>query len=141
MSAKQSDDNRSPRQVIAGSATFAAAALLLTSAVVTILQGISALSVDQLLVISSDYVYRFNTTAWGWLLIVLGVLLAVVAFGLFWGTTWARVAAIILAALSIVAMFMWLPYYPVWSIVAIALDIIVIWAVATWKNPRAGIDE
>jgi hypothetical protein len=47
------------------------------------------------------------------------------------------VAAIVIASVSIVVMFLWLPYYPVWSLVVIALDVIVIWAVTTWDNGRA----
>ncbi|HET9875883.1 MAG TPA: hypothetical protein VFQ37_08960 [Mycobacterium sp.] len=129
-------ETRPARQVAAGSATFAAAALILVSALLTILQGISALGADDLLIVGDgdvDYVYEFSTTAWGWILIVLGILLAAVAFGLFWGRVWARVAAIVMASISIVGMFLWLPHYPVWAIVVIALDIIVIWAVSAWK--------
>ncbi len=120
--------------MVAGSATFAAAALPLTCALLTLLLRISALSSDQLLVIGPDYIYKYNTTGWGWIHIVLATLFAVVAFGLLWGTTWARV--ILIAALSIVVIFLWLPYYPVWSIVVIALDVVVIWAVATWDTWR-----
>ena len=94
--------------MVAGSATFAAAALPLTCALLTLLLRISALSSDQLLVIGPDYIYKYNTTGWGWIRIVLATLFAVVAFGLFWGTTWARV--ILIAALSIVVIFLWLPY-------------------------------
>jgi hypothetical protein len=131
------NDDGEPRKVVAGVATYAAAAVLWVSAVVTILQGISAVFNDKLIVVTPDYVYKFNTTAWGWIHIMLGVLLGAVAFGLFWSTVWARVAAIIIASLSIVSMFMWLPHSPVWSIVTIALDIFIIWAVATWESPWA----
>ena len=124
------------KQVMAGSATFAAAALILTSALLTVLQGISALGGDDLVVVGQgdlDYIYEFNTTVWGWVLIVLGVALIAVAFGLFWGKSWARVAAVVMASMSIVGMFLWLPHYPVWAIIVIALDVIVIWAVSAWK--------
>jgi hypothetical protein len=131
------DRNRSTGQLLAGGATFAAAALLLTSGILTLLTGVSAVVNNQLLVVGPDYEYKFNTTGWGWIHIVLGILLIVVAFGLFWGTTWARVMAIILACLGIVAMFLWLPYYPVWAIVLIALDVLVIWAIATWDTSRS----
>ncbi|WP_067967800.1 DUF7144 family membrane protein [Mycolicibacter icosiumassiliensis] len=123
------------KQVLAGSATFAAAALILTSALLTVLQGISALGGDDLVVVGQgdlDYVYEFNTTVWGWILIVLGVALTAVAFGLFWGKSWARAAAVVMASISIVGMFLWLPHYPVWAIIVIALDVIVIWAVSAW---------
>ena len=56
-----------------------------------------------------------------------------VSLGLFVGMTWARGMAFVIAALSIVANFLWMPYYPLWSIVIIALDVAVIWAVATWR--------
>lgn len=131
------NDDGEPRQAVAGVATYAAAAVLWVSGVVTILQGISAVFNDKLIVVTPDYVYKFNTTAWGWIHIILGVLLGAVAFGLFWSTIWARVAVIIIASLSIVSMFMWLPHSPVWSIVTIALDIFIIWAVATWESPWA----
>jgi hypothetical protein len=131
------DQNRSTRQLFAGGATFAAAALLLTSGILTLLTGVSAVVNNQLLVVGPDYAYKFNTTGWGWVHIALGILLIVVAFGLFWGTTWARVMGIIIACLGIVVMFLWLPYYPVWSIVLIALNALVIWAVATWDVSRS----
>jgi HSP20 family molecular chaperone IbpA len=128
----------STRQVIAGSATVAAAIVLMISAIMIILQGISALLGDKYLVAVPDgYVYRLNPTAWGWIHIILGILVGAVAIGLFWGELWARVSAIVIASIAIVSMFMWLPYSPIWSIVVIALDIFVIWAIATWESPWA----
>lgn len=134
ISAQNNDEGE---QVVAGITTYAAAALLWVSAVLTVLQGISALVNDKLVVVTTNYAYEFNTSAWGWIHIVVGILLAAVAFGLFFGATWARVATIVMASLSIVSMFMWLPHTPIWSIVTIALDVFVIWAVATWESPQA----
>jgi hypothetical protein len=130
------DQNLSTRQFLAGGATFVAAALLLTSGILTLLTGVSAVVNNRLLVVGPDYVYKFTATGWGWVHIGLGILLIVVAFGLFWGTTWARVIAVIIACLAIVVMFLWLPYYPVWSIVLIALNLLVIWAIATWDTSQ-----
>ena len=103
----------SRRQAAAGIGNFAAATVLWIVAVVTIFQGISALTHDEVVVVGPDYLYEFHTTAWEWIHILVGVLLAAVAFGLFWSATWARVTAIIIAALSILSMFMWLPYSPI----------------------------
>jgi hypothetical protein len=127
---------RGVRNVVAGGTSIAAGALLLVTGVLTVLQGISAVVNDDLLVVTPDYAYKFNTTTWGWIHIVVGVLLAAIAIGLIRGADWARVAAIVMASVSIVVMFLWLPYYPVWSLVVIALDVIVIWAVATWDTGR-----
>ena len=137
MTANRGDQSRSTRQVLAGSATFAAAALLLTSGILTVLMGVSAVVNNQLLVVGPDYAYKFNLTGWGWIHIVVGILLVATSFGLFWGTTWARATTIAIACLAIVVMFLLLPYYPVWSIVLIALDVLIIWAVATWDTSES----
>jgi len=113
---------------------FAAAFVLLTSALVSLLQGIAAVAGDELLVVGPEYIYEFDLTIWGWVHIVLAVLLAGVGAGLFSGADWARTGAIVIAVMSIVANFLWLPYYPLWSIVIIVLDLGVIWAVATWDS-------
>ncbi|BBZ07938.1 hypothetical protein MDOR_21070 [Mycolicibacterium doricum] len=128
---------RRPSQLAAAGGTVAAGALLLTTALLTLFQGISAVANDDLLlVIGPSYVYEFTTSTWGWIHIVIAALMGLVAVGLFLGAMWARIAAIVMASISIIAMFLWLPYYPVWSIVVIAVDIVVIWAVATWDRER-----
>ncbi|WP_024800596.1 hypothetical protein [Nocardia sp. BMG51109] len=121
------------RQGLAAGTSIGAAALLITVGLLSLFQGISAVVKDDLFVVGVDYVYKFDITTWGWIHIVLGVVLVICALGLLTGTTWGRVAAIGIAALSILANFLWLPYYPWWSVLVIALDIVVIWAVATWR--------
>ena len=61
---------------------------------------------------------------------LLGLVVAFAGYGLLTGRTWARVVAITLAALSAVANFLWLPYYPFWALLIISVDVFVIWAVA-----------
>ncbi|MDF3305667.1 hypothetical protein CJ179_22430 [Rhodococcus sp. ACS1] len=124
------------KQGFAAGTSLAAAILLLTVGVISFFQGIAAVASDDLLVIGVQYTYQFDTTAWGWIHIVLGVVLAISAIGLMTGATWARVVAVCIAALSILANFLWLPYYPLWSILIIALDVVVIWAVTTWDTAR-----
>ncbi|WP_249154784.1 DUF7144 family membrane protein [Gordonia polyisoprenivorans] len=123
------------KQGFAFGLTIVAAALLFVAGVISVFVGISALNKDTLLVLGQDYVFELNLTAWGWIHIVIGVLAVIIAGGLAIGADWARVAAIIIAALSIITQFLWLPHYPAWSILIIALDVILIWAVCSW-NPR-----
>ncbi|MEV0251459.1 hypothetical protein AB0H76_33035 [Nocardia sp. NPDC050712] len=122
------------RQGVAMGTAIGAAILLFTVGLLNLFEGISAVADDDVFVAGPEYVYQFDLTTWGWIHIALGVLLVLCAFGLATGTTWGRVAAITLAALSIVANFLALPYYPAWSILIIALDVVVIWAVSTWKT-------
>lgn len=126
------------KQGLAAGTSIGAGVLMLVIGALSILEGISAASSDDLLVVgTNDYIYKFNTHAWGWIHIVVGILVIITAYGLMTGTTWGRVGAMIMAALSIVANFLWMPYYPAWSLLIIALDALVIWAIATWKPTTA----
>lgn len=126
----------SVKQGFAAGTSIAAAILLLTVGLLQIFQGISAIAKDEVLVFGPEYTYKFDITAWGWIHLVVGILIALTGFFLITGATWARVTAIFLAALSIIANFLWLPYYPLWSILIIALDVVVIWAITTWDSDR-----
>ncbi|MGQ4617049.1 DUF7144 family membrane protein [Nocardia sp. R7R-8] len=128
-------ENHSVRQGIAAGTSIAAAIILTTLGFLQLFQGISAVAQDELFIQGQQYTFEFDFTAWGWIHIALGVVMVIVGIALMTGATWARVSAIVIAALSIIANFLWLPYYPVWSIVIIALDVVVIWAVTTW-NPE-----
>lgn len=126
----------SVKQGFAAGTSIAAAILLVTVGLLQIFQGISAVAKDNVLVFGPEYTYSFDVTTWGWIHLVVGILIALTGFFLMTGATWARIAAIFLAALSIIANFLWLPYYPLWSILIIALDVVVIWAVTTWDTDR-----
>jgi hypothetical protein len=86
-------------------------------------------------VVNDDWVVWTNRTAayldlttWGWVHIVAGVLVVLAGFGVLSGNVLARTVGVILAGLSIVANFLFLPVYPLWSIIVITIDVLVIWA-------------
>ncbi|MBW9215703.1 hypothetical protein KV102_12710 [Mumia sp. zg.B53] len=114
--------------------TIFAASMLAIVGFVQIFQGIAAIAKDDVLVRTQDYVYAFNTTTWGWIHLVLGVLLIVIAFAIMSGNAFARGAGIGIAILSIIANFLWLPYYPIWAVVIIAFDVVVIWALTAYST-------
>src|SRR6476646_11578813 len=117
-------------------ATLAAGALMLTSAILTFLVGVFALAANDLVVSGPGYEYTFQLSGWGWANILTGMVLAAAAIALFLSAQWARAAAIIVSCLAIVVTFLWMPYYPVGSVVLIALDVVIIWGVATWNTSR-----
>ena len=129
-----SERTRSPWTL--GVAVFAAA-MLMVSGVSQFLLGIAALIGGEVFVRVAGYIFSFDTTVWGWIHLLIGVVLALVGFFLFRGSSWAIWAAIGLAALNAVLNFMWLPTYPVWAVVLIALDIAVVWALATIAQPTS----
>ena len=94
------------------------------------LQGLVAIFENEFYVATRNYLFQFDATAWGWIHLLLGLLVALAGWGLLSGRTWARMVAITLAVLSAIANFLFIPYYPIWSLLIIAVDVFVIWAIA-----------
>ena len=99
--------------------------------------GLAAIFNDKFLVVTTNYAFDLDTTAWGWVHLLIGVVLAFAGWGIFSGATWARGVGMLVAMLSAVANFFFIPYYPVWAIVIIALDVAIIWALAVWNRGEA----
>jgi hypothetical protein len=109
-------------------ATATAGILMIMAGVFHAIQGLVALFNDEFFVFGEEYVFKFDVTSWGWIHLIAGTIVALAGIALFQGAIWARTIGVILASVSIVASFMWMPYYPLWSMVVIAFDVFVIWA-------------
>jgi hypothetical protein len=107
-----------------------AAVMMMMAGLFQIIAGVAALFENDFYVSTSNYVFHFDVTTWGWIHLVIGLLVGVAGFGVLRGNLVARILGIGIAALSAVTNFMFIPYYPLWSITIIALDIFVIWALA-----------
>ena len=107
--------------------------MLLVVGILEFLQGVSAIAADNVFVVGTNYIYKFNLTTWGWIHLIIGLIVAATGIAVFFGKTFARVLAIVLLSLSVIANFLWIPYYPWWSITLIALSIVGIWALAAWS--------
>ena len=125
----------SQRSTAVGSGlTLFAAAMMIVNGLWHALAGLAALFNDEFFVTTPEYIYAFDITGWGWIHLLLGIAVAVAGFAVMRGTAWARVVGIALACLSLIANFLFIPYYPVWSLMIIALDAVVIWALATYRR-------
>ncbi len=118
------------RSTVAVGFTYFAAIMMMLSGGFEILQGLSAIIKKHFYAVGSDYIYKINVTTWGWIHLILGVIVLLAGVALLGGALWARIVGIALAALIVLANFLWLPYYPVWAIVIIAVNVLVIWALA-----------
>jgi len=118
-------ENRSGLAV--GLSVFAGTLLVLVG-VLHAVQGLVALFNDTFYVVGQEWTFSFDVTTWGWIHLLLGVLVAFAGFFIFRGAVWARTVGVAVAVLSAIVNFAWLPYYPVWGLVVIALDVFVIWA-------------
>jgi hypothetical protein len=107
-----------------------AASIMLMVGIFQFFQGLGAVIRGGFYAVSPNYAFKIDTTAWGWIHMLIGILVAVAGVYLFVGKTWARIIAIIVAIVSAVSNFFFIPYYPFWSILIIALDVVIIWAIA-----------
>ncbi|WP_137988342.1 DUF7144 family membrane protein [Streptomyces vilmorinianum] len=114
--------------------TLFAGVLMVVIGIVDILQGIVAIAEDEVFTRVGDYVFKFDLTAWGWIHLCLGVIVALAGFGILKGTAWGRIAGIALASLNIIAQFLYLPYQPWWALFSMAVSVFVIWALATHET-------
>jgi len=112
------------------SGTLFAGVLILIVGVMHLLTGIAAIAKRDLFVIDSDEIFRIDLTAWGWVHVVIAALIIVAGIGIVSGKAWGFLSGIGFAALSILANFVFAPLYPFWSLVIIAVDVLVIWALA-----------
>jgi hypothetical protein len=105
-----------------------AAVLFFMIGIFQAIAGLVAIIDDQFYVVAPNYTFELDTSAWGWIHLLIGILLIAMGWGLFSGAAWAGVGAIVVAVVSAVANFFFIPYYPFWSIVQIGLAVWVIWA-------------
>ena len=96
------------------------------------LEGLAGIVNDKYLVVLPNYLYAFDLTVWGVIHLLVGLALVVIGVSLLRGQTWARVAGIVAAAVAAILNFVWLPIAPLWAIMIIAVDMLVIWALAQY---------
>jgi hypothetical protein len=107
-----------------------AAVMMIMVGVFQALQGLIAIFENEFYVATRNYLFQFDATSWGWIHLLVGLLVAFAGYGLLSGKTWARTVAIFLVVLSAISNFLFIPYYPFWSLLIISLDVFVIWAIA-----------
>jgi len=121
---------------VRGLAAFAAI-MMMTIGVLQVLAVLAAIIRNQFFVVTPNYAFQLDVTAWGWIHLLLGVLIAISGFFVTRGAWWARSVGVALAALSLVDNFLFMPYYPLWAMLIIALDVAVIWALCVYGREQA----
>lgn len=114
-----------------------AGAILTTLGVFQFLEGLSAAANDDLFVRTPNYVFDVDLTAWGWVHMGIGAVAVLIGVCLLLGQYWALVAGVCVAVVSALANFAFLPFYPWWTLVLIAFDLVVIWALSTMIGQRS----
>jgi hypothetical protein len=97
--------------------------------------GLVAIFDDEFYVVAANYTFEFDLSAWGWIHLIGGIVVALGGIAVFSGATWARIVGITLAVVSAVINFFFLPYYPWWSLLMIGLAVWVIWSLSRPLEP------
>ncbi len=105
-----------------------AAFMLMMLGIFQALAGIAAIANDELFAVTQDYVIKLDTTQWGWVHLIIGILVFLAGLGIFSGNVLARTVGVLVAIGSAVSAFIYLPIQPVWSSILIAVAVSVIWA-------------
>jgi hypothetical protein len=90
--------------------------------------GLFAIFDEEFYTAPSHYWFNLDVSTWGWIHLILGIVVALGGLNLFSGKAWAGILAIVVAMLSAISNFFYIPYYPFWAIVVIALDVWIIWS-------------
>ena len=111
--------------------SFFAGVLLIVGGGFQAIEALAAIVKDEYLVVAPNYIYTFDLTAWGWIHLLIGLAFVAIGICLLLGQGWALIAGIVVAAISALVNFTWLPYSPFWAILLIAVDLLIIWALAS----------
>jgi hypothetical protein len=121
---------------VTGFAVFGGS-MMIVIGIFQIVVGLTAIFEDSFYVLADNYLFGFDVNTWGWIHLALGVLVAAGGVAVLAGQFWARVLGVVLASLSAIANFLFLPYYPLWSMLIIATDVAVIWALTRYSRDEA----
>ncbi|NDA12266.1 MAG: hypothetical protein EBZ15_06475 [Actinobacteria bacterium] len=110
--------------------TIFASILLIMIGVFQAISGLVAIVNDTFYVVGQEWIFKFDISTWGWVHLLIGLVVALAGFFLFRGAMWARVVGIVVAVIAAIANFAWLPWYPLWSVIIITVSVFVIWALS-----------
>ncbi len=90
--------------------------------------GLAGVVEDEFYAVTPNYLFAFDATTWGWIHLIGGAIVALAGLSVFKGAVWARTVGVIVAAISALVSFASIPTQPIWSVIVIAIDVTVIWA-------------
>ncbi|GAA2024093.1 hypothetical protein GCM10009839_22340 [Catenulispora yoronensis] len=132
---RSADDRGDRGDTAARIGTLMAGILMIVLGILAVLQGISAIDGDEVYGPVADYSFRWSQSSWGWIHLVVGVLVLISGFLVFTGSALARMIGIVLASFSVIANFLSLPFHPVWSIALIGIGMFAVWALCQNVGP------
>lgn len=127
------NENVSPADRGASGLIAGAGLWLVIGGSLSILMGAAGIAKDSLFRTGVGYAYRFDLTTWGWITLVIGIALGIAGLGVLAGQSWGRVAGAVTATASLIAQFMFIPYYPWWSITVMVFDFLALYTLVRFS--------
>jgi hypothetical protein len=118
------------RTAWAGMVVFAGVMLIMLGAFHAMMGLVAVFDPGYYLVTRNGLIVSVDYTTWGWIHLLFGAVAAIAGVGMVAGQTWARVVGIIIAVLSAIVNVAFIAAYPIWSTIVIAVDVLVIYALA-----------
>jgi hypothetical protein len=131
-----SEPHRQASPLARGTVIFAAI-MMVIAGFFQAFNGFVAIVEDNYYVVARHYVFKFDITTWGWIHLIVGLILLAAGLSVMGGFLWARLVGIAAITLSAVVNFFFIPYYPLASILIIAIDILAIWALCVYRRSDA----
>ncbi|WP_442812945.1 DUF7144 family membrane protein [Streptomyces sp. NBC_01343] len=117
--------------------TVLAAALMIFGGAMALFEGIAAVAKDDLFLSTRHYVFEFSLEGWGWVHLILGIIVILAGCAVLTGALWARFLGVFVAGLGAIANFLWIPYYPIWATVLVAVNLFIVWALCHGMHREA----
>jgi len=133
-------DERYLEPTSAGTAAWTGTALAGVLMIITgaygFLAGLAMVIRGGFFVTHAGYAYEWTTRGWGWTELIIGALVFLAGVGVLRDMLWARVVGVLLATFYAVTAFLTLPFFPIWSIVLLAMNAFIIWALVARHEGR-----
>ena len=110
-----------------------AVALLVTVGVFNLIDGIAAIANSHVFIANAHYVVG-DLRVWGWVVLILGVLQVLAAIAILAGSQAARWFAVVVIGLNAIGQMLFIPAYPFWSLLIIAVDIVALWGLCAYGS-------
>jgi hypothetical protein len=121
-----------------GWVVFAAVMMMLVGSL-NFCYGLAAILNDDVVVVGGEGAIIGDLTTWGWVALILGLILALTGYGLIAGAEWARWTGVFIVTLNAVAQVWVFPAAPLWAFIVILLDVVIIYNLtARWDEPVSG---
>jgi len=110
-----------------------AVALLVTVGFFNLIDGIAAIANSHVFIANAHYVVG-DLRAWGWVVLILGALQVIAAVAVLAGSQAARWFAVVVIGLNAIGQMLFIPAYPFWSLLIIAVDVVALWGLCAYGS-------